>query len=273
MENRQVAQEEEIDIRDVVMRRKKLIGAIFLLSVVATAIISLRCPKVYEVASTVQLGIIHDPVIKNEEAKAIMLNQNLLLSVIHKLGLNMGPERLERVIRITDVPGTRLLNIRVTYPGIDAALKINDVITQSLIDKGQIMYREQLAIFQERLNELEREVENIEDGMARTRRLLSDLSLSKNPPQGDLYLKVVMLQNDLFVYEDKLTELRDQKNKLKLLIANARDFGVFSPPARPHVPIGPQVKKNIVIAAFMSFCFAVFLAFFIEFFKKCKNES
>ncbi|MFA7294740.1 MAG: Wzz/FepE/Etk N-terminal domain-containing protein, partial [Candidatus Omnitrophota bacterium] len=112
MENQQCAQEDEIDIREyinVIIKRKKLILAIFLVSVFTAAIVSLIMPKVYEIASIVQLGSVNEPLIKNEEAKAIMLNQNLLLSIVNELNLKIGVEGLQKAIKINDLAGTNLL--------------------------------------------------------------------------------------------------------------------------------------------------------------------
>ena len=78
MENQQYIQKDEIDIKEyvnVIIKRKKFILIIFLLSVVIASIVSLRMPKIYEITSIIQLGSINEPLINNEEAKSIMLNQ------------------------------------------------------------------------------------------------------------------------------------------------------------------------------------------------------
>ena len=57
MENQQVIQEDEIDLKEyikVVIKRKKLILAIFFISVIVAAVVSFLMPKVYEVSMFIE---------------------------------------------------------------------------------------------------------------------------------------------------------------------------------------------------------------------------
>ncbi len=274
MENQQYAQEEEIDLREyinVIIKRKKLILAIFLVSVFTAAIVSLMMPKVYEITSIVQLGSVNEPLIKNEEAKAIMLNQNLLLSIINELNLKMGVEGLQKAIKISDLAGTNLLKIKITYPGIDTAIKINDAIVNPLITQGQSLYQERLAIINERLKELDLEIKNAEGDISRTQTLISGLPNANNISQSDVSLRIILLQNTLPNYESNLTALRNQRNGLKFSLANAKDFKIFDQPIKPKNPVGPKKKQNVLIAGMLSLMFGVFLAFVLEFWQKSKK--
>jgi uncharacterized protein involved in exopolysaccharide biosynthesis len=276
MENQQCAQEDEIDIREyinVIIKRKKLILAIFLVSVFTAAIVSLIMPKVYEIASIVQLGSVNEPLIKNEEAKAIMLNQNLLLSIVNELNLKIGVEGLQKAIKINDLAGTNLLKIKITYPGIDTAIKINDAIVNPLIAQGQGFYQERLAIINERLRELDLEIKNAEGDISRTQTLISGLPAANNISQSDISLRIILLQNTLPNYESNLTALRNQRNGLKFSLANAKDFKIFDQPIEPKHPIGPKKKQNVLVAGMLSLMFGVFLAFFLEFWQKNKIEA
>jgi capsular polysaccharide biosynthesis protein len=228
-------------------------------------------PKIYEVTSTVQLGSVNEPLIKSEEAKAIMLNQNLLLSIINELSLKIGVEGLQKAIKISDVTGTNLLRIKVTYPRIDTAIKINDAIVNPLIAQGQVLYQERLAIINERLKELDLEIKNAESDIGRTQTLISGLPEATNIFQSDVSLRIILLQNTLPNYESNLTALRSQRNVLKLLLANAKSFKVFDVPVKPKYPIGPKKKQNVLIAGMFSLMFGVFLAFVLEFWQKSRK--
>jgi len=266
--------EDEIDLREyvnVIIKRKKLILAIFLVSVVTAAIVSLMMPKIYEITTTVQLGSVNELLIKNEEAKAIILNQNLLLSVINELSLKMRFESLQKAIKISDLAGTNLLKIKITYPGIDTALKINDAIINPFIAQGQIIYQERLAIINERLNELDAEIKNAEGDISRTQALISGLPNANNISQSDVSLRIILLQNTLPNYESNLTTLRNQRNGLKLMLVDAKDFKIFDAPIKPKYPVGPKKKQNVLIAGIMSLMFSIFLAFLIEFWQKEKE--
>ena len=274
MENQQYIQEENIDIGEyikVIIKRKKLILRIFLAAVVITAIVNLLMPKIYEITSTIRLGSVNELLIKNEDAKAIILNQNYLLSIINDLNLKIKVESLQKDIKISDVNGTNLIKIKITYPGIDTVLKINDAIVNPFIVQGQNMYQERLAIVNERLKELEAEIKNSEGDIARTQALISGLPNASNVSQADVSLRIILLQNTLPDYESNLSALRNQRNGLKLILLDAKDFKVFDAPIKPKYPVGPKKKQNVFIAGMLSLMFGVFLAFVQEFWQKRKE--
>jgi len=273
MEVQQNTQEDEIDIKEyinVIIKRKKLILAIFLASVVITAVVSLMMPKVYEITTTMQLGKVNEPIIKNEEVKEIILNQNLLQSIINELNLKMDVERLKKAIKISDLDNTNLLKIKITYPSIDTIFKISDAIVNPLITQGQKLYQERLSLVGERLRELDMEIKDAESDISRTQALILGIPNANNISQSDVSLRIILLQNTLPNYESNLTALRNQRNGLKFSLVNAKDFKIFDAPIKPKNPVGPKKKRNIIFAGMFSLIFGVFLAFFLESWQKGK---
>jgi len=276
MENQQHMQENEIDIKEyinVIIKRKKLILVIFLISVFIAVIVSLKIPKIYEITSTVQLGSINGLLIKTEEAKAIMLNQNLLLSIIDELGLKTVLDDFQKDINISGLIDTNLLKIKITYPDIDLAIKINDAIVKPLIVQGQTIYQKRLSIINERLKELDSEINNAEEDIGRTQALISGVPSANNISQSDVSLRIILLQNTLPNYESNLTMLRSQRNDLKLLFYNAKDFEIFDAPIKPDFPVGPKKKQIVFKVGIFSLMFGIFLAFVLEFWQKNKKQK
>ena len=274
MENQQCIQEDEIDIREyinVIIKRKKLILAIFLVSVVTAAIVSLRMPKIYGITSTIQLGSVNELLIKNEDARAIMLNQNSLLSIINDLNLKNTVEGLQKDIEIRNINGTNLLKIKITYSGIDTALKINDAIVNPLIAQGQIVYQERKSIIEGRLKELHGAIKNAEEDIVRTQNLIMGIPSSNDISQAEISLRMIILQNTLPKYENNLTDLRNQRNDLQILLSNSKDFKVFDAPIKPKFPVGPNKKQNVIVVGIFSLMFGIFLVFVLEFWQKSKK--
>lgn len=276
MENQQYAQEDEIDLREyinVIIKRKKLILAIFLVSVFTAAIVSLLLPKTYEITSTVQLGSIDGLLINKEETRAIMTNQNLLLSIIEDLKLKKSIEVLQKAIKISDISGTNLLKIKIAYSDISTAKEINDAITSPLLAQGQALYQERSAIINERLTELGMEIKNAEEDISRTQNLISGVPGDNRVSQSDISLRIILLQNTLPNYESNLTALRSQRNGLKLLLANAKGFKVFDEPILPEKPISPKKRQIVITAGIFSLMFGIFLVFFLEFWQEDKKGA
>jgi LPS O-antigen subunit length determinant protein (WzzB/FepE family) len=276
MENQQYIQEDEINLRDfvnVVIKRKKLILSIFLVSIVAAVAASLLMPKVYEITSTVQLGSVNDEfLIKKEKAKEMILKKNFLLSIIKELNLKIGLNELRKNIKVDfkefeNLAGyTDLIKITITYPGLDMVSKIHDAIVNPLIAEGQSLYQKRLAITHEWLEELGRDIKNVEASKDRIRTLISSLSGSMRFSEERM-----ALNGALIAYEGGLMGFRDQRNKLKLTLVGAKDFQIFDVPIKPENPIRPNMELNVLIAGIISLLFGVFLAFFMESWQKSKE--
>jgi len=266
--------EDEIDLRDyinVLIKRKILILSIFFIAVVTAAIVSLFIPKIYEISSTIQLGSINDILIKREDAKEIILNKNSLLSIIKELNLDIDTEKLQKGIKITDITNTNLIKISMKSSNIDTDIKVINRIPSNLISQGQSILQQRTNLINERLTELESEIKNVLENIIKTQNLITGISTSTDVSQSDQSLRIILLQNTLPNYQSNLTSLRNQKNDIKILITNSRDFKVFDAPIKPKYPIGPNKKQNVLIAGIISLFFSIFLAFFMEFFHKYKE--
>jgi uncharacterized protein involved in exopolysaccharide biosynthesis len=274
MENQQYIQEDEIDLREyinVVIKRKKLVLGIFFSAVIISAIVSLLMPKVYEISSIIQLGSVNDFLIKKDEAKEMILNQNLLLSVVKELGLNIDVESLEKNIKLEDINNTNLLKIKIKHAGFDVACKINEAIINPLIARGQILYQERVAIVNDRLKELEAQIKSVEEDISRTQNIIAGLPASSVVSQTEASLRIILLQNTLPNSENSLSAFRNQRNDLRALLVNVKDFKIFESPIKPKYPVSPKKTQNVLISGIIGFLFGVFLAFFMEFWQSAKE--
>lgn len=275
MGNQQHLQEDEVDLREyinVMVKRKKLILSVFLAAVVISAVVTLLLPKVYSATSIIQIGNIKVPLIGKEEAKEIILSQNSLISLIKELNLKIEIDSLKKNIILNDVKNSDLLIIRVVYPGLDRALKINETIINSLIARGQSIYQERIILINERLKEVNAEIKNIEEDIDKVQNMIYRHSNSSNSVQPDMSLSSIILQNTLSNYENNLTALRDRRSELKLLLASAKDFKVFDQPVKSKKPIWPKKRLIVFITGMIGLMSGIFLAFFLEFWQEGKEQ-
>ncbi|MDD5655160.1 MAG: Wzz/FepE/Etk N-terminal domain-containing protein [Candidatus Omnitrophica bacterium] len=276
MQNQQSPQDDEIDLRDyinILIKRKKLILFLFFAAAAISAINVLLAPKVYKVTSTIQLGSVNELLIQKEEASEIILSRSLLSSIIKEFNLNIGVDNLRQNIDVENIKSTNLLKIGVTNPDFETGIQISNAILSRVISQGESIYQERVSITKERLNELDAEIKNAQEDIFRTQNLMSGLPSSANISQADASLRIILLQNTLPSYENNLTMLRNQKNDLKILLANAKEFKIFDSPVKPKYPIGKNVKRKVVISGFLGLISGVFLAFCMEFWQKSKNKK
>lgn len=274
MDSQQYLAEDEIDLKtyiNVLIKRKNLILAVVIAAMAISAVISLFMPKVYEITSTIQLGNIGGPLVGKNEAKGMILNQGSLLSVIKELNLKTDVESLKKSIKIEDIKDTNLLTIKIEYFDSDMILKLNDAILSPLIAQGQNIYQQRLFLTNERLNELDAEIKNTEADINGTQSLIFGRPNPSKASQADAALGIILLQNTLPSYQDNLTGLRNQRNRLKFLLAEAKDFNIFDEPIKPSNPTGPNRRQIVINFGIIGLTVGIFLAFFMEFWQKNKE--
>ncbi len=271
MDDQQYLAEGEIDLRNyvnVLVKRKKFILGVLLVAVSSSAIISLSMPKVYEIISTVQIGSINGIVMGKNEAKGIILNQSSLLSAIKELNLKADVESLKKSIKIDDVKDSDLLMVKLTYPDINMILEINKAILNPLITEGQRIYEKRISLVQERLKELDVEIANVEKDIVEAQNLISASPNSGKTSQSDTALQVLVLQNTIPDYEGNLTAIKNQRNRLKFSLAEAKECMIFDAPIKPERPIGPKKRQFVINFGIIGLTLGVFLALFMEFWQE-----
>lgn len=267
MENPQYNQEDELDLREyinVIIKRKKLILGVFIFSVIVSVIMGLLLPKTYKITSLLQLGNVRGLLINKVEAKEIILNRDNLLSVVKELGLNEGPEKLGERIKLSDISEANLLSIEMLSSDIDIDLRIHNLIIGPFLKQGSDLYKEQIALIQNRLKELDEEISNSLADISRTQALISSLSVGRGVSQQDISLRIILFQNSLPAYRMNLQSLRNERSELQQVIMNAKEFKVFSHPFKLESPVAPKKKQMFILSGFIGLFLGVFLVFIME---------
>ncbi len=270
MEHVRSTDESDIDLKQacrIVIRKWRLVAIVFLLTIIAAIAIDMNAPRVYQITSTIQIGNVDEPLITKDDARAYLINQNSLLSIIRSLGLKTTVEKLQKNIQISDIEGTRFLKLRITYADPDAVSKINSALVDPFIEQGNLIYEKRLGIVTERLKELDSEIERTARNIRATEVLMGDLYRADPSTQDDAALKIILLQNTLSGYENHINFLRNQRHDLILLIDHSRAFRIFDTPLAPQIPVTPN--RNLVLIGIMAgFFLGIFSAFFADFLSK-----
>jgi len=284
MENQQYVQEDEISFKDyvnIVIKRKKLILVIFSVSIIAAVVASLFMPKVYEMTTIVrlgsvdiaQLGIRNDMfLMKQEKAQEIILNKSFLLPIIEELKLKIEVKDLKKNIKVILIDETNLIKIKITYPGLDMLVKVNNAIIDSFITEGEKVRQKKVSVVNNWLKQYESEIAKVETDLDRTRSLISKLSDFNNNsqpkiPPAEIFSKTIQLQSILSGYEANLIKLREQRNNTEFMLDSFKPFDIFDAPVKPKKPIMP-LELNVLIAGIISLLCGVFLASSMESWQK-----
>ena len=294
----------EIDLMDyikVILRRKRLIFAIFLASVIIVGVVNFFLPKVYEINTSLEIGRI---MIGTEETSLDNKEQ-----VVEKIkGDIYGiPARKELAISEKDYPqikvdnpeNTNLVAIRIESDKVDLAKSILEEINKLILEEHQEMIVVKQGFFEKEIKLLEnnteisrQDIERLEIKIASLKKEQNNLGDKVNALQGVLIYENTpgtqfalfnakeRLETKIQEIEDRYLEinsleaamnsLKNQINSLEEQIKNIKLTQVLKAPTVSEEPISPKPLLNIVLAGILGIFMGTFFAFFKEWWERSK---
>lgn len=266
--------EDEIDLRDyidTIVKRKKTILSVFLVSVILTTIISFILPKIYLSTAVIQTGIVVEPLMNKAEAEETIKSSNLLNPIIEELGLDAKVEIIKSLIQVEGVKDAGFLRINVEYPGRDKSLAFCRSIAGSFLAKTDKLYQERLNLLRQRIEELDSQINSIKSDIQSTQSLAQSFSASKKISETEA-VRIIILGNTLSNYKSNLTNLLNQKYGLQLTLSHAKEFKLTDLLTSPK-PVRPKTQMNLLIFGFSGLMLGVFVAFFQEYWTKSTESQ
>lgn len=265
---------DEINLMDyinVLKRHKRLILIIIAISVIATGIISLLSPKIYEARAVImstaqprgqgsmsaiamQFGI-STPSTSNAAEIVTLLKSNILTEKIvkkhnlfpvffkEKLKENPEPEKIWRGIRyLKDI-------LKVNYNQTEGIIELSTEFKDPKIAADIIKYT---------LIELIDHMSSEAKRVAETNKRYLESLIDKN--------------SDPFIRQ-KIYSLIAQQIETSMMAEVKENFAfkILDPPKVPDRKIKPKIKKNIIFSFAISLFAGVFIAFLKEYIEKMKN--
>ena len=282
-------QEEEIDLREyinVLLKRKGIIILIFLIAVIAAALVSyFTLSPVYQTSTVFSIALIDNrppttivaqvennvPVIKIHEALEIM-NSNLILSeVIKRVGLNISSDQLRTQIKVENIKDTNFIKVTVNADSPEEAKTLAESVVKVFIEKNHSKYTEKIKLIEERIKILEKEMAEYKKSIQEIETAMKSTAASTNLSEAERYFQTSFLLNSSSNERNIYNNLIYQVNTLRERLNNCEDFGIISYAQLPASPIKPNKKLNILIAGVLGLFVGIFVAFFLEFWQKGKS--
>ena len=270
-------EEQEIDLRDyinVIIKHKKIILAVFFISVITTAVISSFMPKVYEATAVIQNGNIKGPLIAKAEVEEIIKSQDLLLQVIKNAEVDIGNiTSLRKAIEVENIKETVFFRLIVKYKGADVPIKICQAIIDSYFAFAKPIYQKRINLLDNQIEELDNQLKDVKNDMQSLQKIISSFSLPEESKEATSEIRLIFLREALSNYGNRLLSLTSERNKLNLVRINAKEFKVIDAPLRQKSPIRPKKRQNVIISGIVSLMFGIFLAFFMEYWDKSSKQN
>ena len=270
-------QEEKIDLRDyinVLLKRKRVVILIFLIAIIATAMVSyftISPSPIYESSITFGVAQIDGrPVINITESLEIMKSSVLLNEVINRMDLEINAEQLKSQIEVKNLKGTNFIEISVVDNSLEKAKNLAESIIEVFIKQNQGKCREKVKLVEDRLKILEEQITEFEKNIEEIKKTLKEIATSKELSEGERQFQTSLLLSSSVTTRELYNTLTDRANILRVSLKSYEDFKIIDNAQMIVSPIKPNKKLNILIAGVLGLFVGIFAAFFLEFMKKGK---
>jgi len=234
-----------VEYLKLLKRRKKLILAIFLFFIIASAVYTfLIASKIYEAQAVVQLGTTE---IKRVKRGAVTVFENPL-QVAQKI--KSGVYGDYSGLKVNNLEGTSLIAIKIDNKDPQEAENLLKNLIDRLLSDHNDKINQEKEPFLEKQADYNRTIENINKD-------ISSL-LVRGQQIGDLKLKI---------YEYELLN-----KDLEIQLAGFKNTSIVKGPEVSDKPISPNPFFDITISGVLGIVCGIFLAFFAEWWKKNKQE-
>jgi tyrosine-protein kinase Etk/Wzc len=244
------------------------------LSATASYFYTQRQPKIYAAKATLSVG---NSIVEslNPNVQVLGLSETLALiygelarrkvitqAVIDKLGLDMQPEDLSEMIQTGVVPTAQLLEITVLDVHPQRAQLLANAIAEELILQtpgASIEQQKREDFINTQLADLEAKIQRTGERIRELEELLGTLTSAVEIAEAQS--KAVELENLRSQYQTSYNGFLDNRSDI-----SPNRLALFEPAIEPTWPVGPNVKKNVAIAAAAGLVLALGAILIIEFF-------
>jgi capsular exopolysaccharide synthesis family protein len=190
----------------------------------------------------------------------LLKTRPILEQVIERLGLSLEPTELAKDITVQPVRDTQLIRLKVESPSPELAAYIANILPEVFIEQNE---RIQTSRFASSKENLAREIEIIQQDIARTQEAITRLGTPQTPAQQ---AELDRLQSDLAQYRASYSNLLSSYEEIRLAEARSVNNIVVSEPADvPIYPVRPRTLLNTLLAAIVGAMLALGGVFLIEY--------
>ena len=277
-------QEEEIDLREyinVLLKRKGIIILIFLIAVIAAAIISYfiltpiyqssvsfqvnteltKQPYYYPASST-------NPYIS--DILILLTSDSILREAAERINLSYDFTKIKEKVEATNIKDTNIITLTVEDGNPKLARDFADSIIGIFMKKNQFIYDEKRKIAEENLKIYEEQLDDIEKNIIEIEKTKLKIVNSKDMPDVEKHFQTSLLLNSIVTERNTRNFLISKISSIKEDLMNYKGFKIIDSASEPTTPIKPNKKLNIIIAGVLGLFIGIFVAFFLEFWQKGK---
>jgi len=268
-------EEDEVILYDyikVISKRKWLIIIGTFACILTAGLVSLSLPRTYEAVLDLKIGKVWGTPIEDPHLVSQKLTSEALLArVIEKLDLEISSQGLKGAVR-TSVLHDSLVRLLARANTPQKATEVVNAVANLVVEEHQDRYERVMTPYYQYEKDLAAQIKKVENNISAMEATLSHL---QKDPQTNAPT-VILLQAQLEEKEARLVgfvrELRDVHISNYSLMKSSMTQ-VENPPVKPESPVSPRKKRIVLIAGVLGGIVALFMAFFLEYLEKMREEE
>lgn len=280
----QEVQEDEIDLRglaEVLMRRKKMIFGIVLAAMIGASAVNFVSPKVYEIKTALEIGMIADSTASQTIEDSVQLQEKIdndVYGYIARRELQISEYDYPK-IKVNNLKDTNTIFISTQSSKIDEAKKIfekiNELILIDHMEKLEVAKKEfeaRIEIEEKNIERLKNKTQSLEREKAAIENKIASLQAISftNRDAGTqfaLFDNQQQLENKIQEIETTYQQINSSDvliNSLHRQIDQSKMTEVIQEPLTSEEPVSPRVLLNMILAAIMGLFVAIFWVLIAE---------
>ena len=305
MNQEQYQPEDEIDLMDyvkVILKRKRLILAIFLGAAIVAGIFSFLMPKVYKIDTALEVGIIEKAMgtapgqLVESPTQLVGKIDSDVYGIKVREKLNVSQIEYPK-IKVENPKDTNLVKMTIESADSEKAKNILEEINTLILIEHQEKIKAEKELLEKNIELFKNNIEVSGKDIERIKIKISSLEIERKTLEDkiDALQKVLLYEQTpgtqfaLFDTKEKLeakiqeiesryleinsletqiNSFNNQINSIKKQIEDIQPTKIVKGPIVSQEPISPRPLLNIVIAAILGLFVGVFLAFFKEWWEK-----
>lgn len=268
-------QYEEIDLMDyarVIIKRKRMIFVVFLITVIAVVVYSFFiCPKVYQIDTLIEIGKISNSLIE-QPTQIVEKIDNDVYGAFVRAKLKIPEDQFPK-IKTENPAGTELLTVQIESKEPELAKKILEEINSFIIPShfNKIAAKEELIKkdierLENKIALLEEDKENLEK-KEKSLEWLSPYERVNEQLTASLFI-LYDVREKLSIKRQEIENLYIQVNSMESSLEDILPTTIVKSPTVSESPIKPKPVLNIVIGAVLGVFLGIFFGFSKEWWEK-----
>ncbi|WP_366922151.1 Wzz/FepE/Etk N-terminal domain-containing protein [Metallumcola ferriviriculae] len=263
--------QDEIDLREIILvlfKWKWLIIGITIAAIIAAVVVTGLITPVYQTSAKLKLGNYTGSDYTNTTLAAQVLTApDTLQQAAEKADSELSGQTLSAKVTASPVKGLNVIDLTIKHSNPEEAAAILNKLMAVYAELEQEDIADDKANIEEEMAAVGTEIGTTQATIDLAKQAIEELNNNTSLSSIERAFIQTNLYSELRSNQETRRSLSEEQRNLQENLENIKSSKVLTTAVVPNVPVKPNGKLNVAIAAVLGLMAGVFLAFAIEYFK------